>query len=96
MLDGPAESIEIVEEEPEITTIKRLRVFVFDQSGHENPVLELRDQRVLPGIPLKIAFPELRTASGVRMEIEGYYEPLRNLLFSKMQATADTLDINIP
>jgi hypothetical protein len=30
------------------------------------------------------------------MEIEGYYEPLRNLLFSKVQATADTLDINSP
>jgi hypothetical protein len=96
VLDGPAESIEIVEEEPEITTIKRLRFFVFDQSGRENLVLELRDQRVLPGIPLRIAFPELRTTSGVRMEIEGYYEPLRNLLFSKMQATAYTLDINTP
>jgi pimeloyl-ACP methyl ester carboxylesterase len=82
VLDGPAESIEIVEEEPEITTIKRLKVFVSNLSGRERLALELRDQQVLPGVPLRIAFPELRTTSGLRIEVEGYYEPLRNLLFS--------------
>jgi pimeloyl-ACP methyl ester carboxylesterase len=80
--DGPAENIELVEEEPEIATIASLQVFATDKAGNEQLILTMMDRAIAPGMPLRVSAPEMRQASHIRVEVTGFYQPLPGLLHS--------------
>jgi hypothetical protein len=65
--DGPALFIELIEDEPEITRIRSLKVFTQDAQGVER-------------LTLRIETPELQSAARIRVELEGYYKSLPSLL----------------
>ena len=78
--DGPALFIELMEDEPEITRIRSLKVFTQDAQGVERLTETRKDLFLMPGMPLRIETPELRSAARIRVELEGYYRSLPSLL----------------
>jgi len=78
--DGPALFIELMEDEPEITRIRSLKVFTQDAQGVERLAEAKKDLFLMPGMPLRIETPELQSAARIRVELEGYYRSLPSLL----------------
>jgi hypothetical protein len=78
--DGPAQFVELAEDEPEITRVRSIKVFAVDADGGERLAATRRDLFVMPGLPLRIAAPELQSAARIRIEVEGFYKTLPSLL----------------
>jgi hypothetical protein len=86
--EGPAEYIELLEDEPEITRIAKINAFVTDALGNEVLVEQLADQFVLPGRPLRIQNSHFLHAIRIRVEVEGFYQSLPAIL---MNSRADAI-----
>jgi hypothetical protein len=78
--EGAADSIELVESEPEITTIRMLQIYITDSAGIEHIVHQDTNRYVLPGAPLRIQAPEMRRALKIRIEVDGFYQSMQSLL----------------
>jgi hypothetical protein len=78
--DGPAQFVELAEDEPEITRVRSLKVYVIDTQGGEHLAVSRSDVFVMPGLPLRLSSPELLSAARIRIEVEGYYRTLPSLL----------------
>ena len=80
--EGPASSIELVEEEPEITTIEELNVVVTDAMGIDHVLLRRTHLYVIPGAPLHIIAPEMLKAARIEVQIRGFYQPMGAMLLA--------------
>ncbi len=85
--EGPAETIEVAEEEAEATTLKNVRIYVTNEGDSEALVFEQIGITVLPGIPARFSSEKFRTAKRIRIQLEGFYETLNPLLLADRPAS---------
>jgi pimeloyl-ACP methyl ester carboxylesterase len=79
VIKGPVNAIEIIDDEPEISRIKLLKVFVLDILGNQTLVWEQRNLTVMPGLPLRVELPALASAASIRVEVTGFYNLMASL-----------------
>jgi len=77
--EGPAFRIEIREEEPEITVVNNIRVYVEGEAG-ETLIHEDFGRIIAPGYPLIIDKPSLHQAKRIRLEVTGYYYSMAEIV----------------
>lgn len=80
IFDGPMDSIELTEEQPEVTFVKSLKLIAIDENGIESLAYSARERLIIPGHQLKIETPSLKSAAKIKMEIEGYYRSIPSIL----------------
>jgi len=80
--NGPVQFIEVLEDEPEMTTISSIRTYIEGSSGEMMLVDQQRNVIVLPGRALRIENRALRQAKRIVIEVEGFYESFPSLLLN--------------